>query len=247
MRARRVDVVHMFDVDFEVELRDEDMHALEKLSAKKPSPLSKLLKTSYDWLFYRNKDDEPWLPGTRRFDLTGHTGTTDQASLLVARDFGVAVLSVWRPAVEHSEDLTGVKFARDMDRHVLGAVSRAGLRGVRGDRDYPFVGVWADEDLPTLMSDGRAAELGCILTGNMEKSEESVLRHLIQSGNLSTRSYERLFVRWTDALGVYGPQSDENEYLLTLFRGIQVFEACILADTLLRSSTGRTQALFGTV
>jgi len=238
----------MFDVDFAVdELHDEHLRALEKLSAKKPSRLNELLKTSYDWLFYRDADNEPWLPGTRRFDLTGHTGAADQASLLAARDFGVAVLSVWCPNVEHGEDLTGVKFASDVDdERVLHAVSRAGL-GVAGSRQYPFVGVWAEEDLSTLVSDERAAELGRILTGNLEKSEESVLRHLIQSGNLSTRSYERLFVRWTDALGVYGPQSNEEEYLLTLFRGVQVFEACILTDTLLRSSTGRTRTLFGTV
>jgi len=164
----------------------------------------------------------------------------------VARDFGVGVLSVWRPSVEHGEDLTNVKFAPSVGGGVLDAISRAGL-GIVGSREYPFAGVWSEEDLPNLMSDGRATELGRILTGNMERTEESVLRHLIQSGNLSTRSYERLFLRWTDGLGVYGPQSGEDEYLLTLFRAVQLFEACILADTLLRSSAGRTRVLFRTI
>jgi hypothetical protein len=114
------------------------------------------------------------------------------------------------------------------------------------ERVYTFVSLVVDVDAADLSRFclENAEELGRIFTGGYESEEPSQLRSYIETGNLSWRSYERLFFRWTDALAVYSRDTADYEHVL--FRAAQVFETCVLTRTILRALKERADGAAST-
>ncbi|MGP0096105.1 MAG: hypothetical protein ACLPHI_03655 [Terriglobales bacterium] len=117
---------------------------------------------------------------------------------------------------------------RELDRLELGIVEN--------DRQYPFIAIRARTgDLDAFCKDN-ATDLGRVFTGNYEDEEPRYLDQYVNAeNNISRRRYERLYVRWTDALAVYSDSVDESEYEKTLFRAVLLFENCIILRRLLWS------------
>jgi hypothetical protein len=98
-----------------------------------------------------------------------------------------------------------------------------------------------DTDVSQYIRDN-AADLGALLPGGMEHEEEDFLKRPILNDNLSRRSYERLYITWTDALAVYSGMGEiaeegqpETIKDLTFFRALQIFETCIITRRILRT------------
>jgi hypothetical protein len=104
------------------------------------------------------------------------------------------------------------------------------------ERHYPFIGIRVNTSDVGKYCTEHAEELGRVFTGNYEMEDKAQLEAYIRE-NLSRREYERLFLRWTEGLGVYGSNIDEKMYEQSLFRAVQIFETCIVARRLLRNTT----------
>ncbi len=129
---------------------------------------------------------------------------------------------------------------RELDRLELGIVEN--------DRQYPFIAIRARTgDLDAFCKDN-ATDLGRVFTGNYEDEEPRYLDQYVNAeNNISRRRYERLYVRWTDALAVYSDSVDESEYEKTLFRAVQLFENCIILRRLLDNADRRVEEISSTL
>ena len=96
------------------------------------------------------------------------------------------------------------------------------------ERFYPFAAIEADTDNIDAIAVTNAEEIGRILTGDLECERAATLRRYIET-DLSLRSYEKLLVRWTEALALYSRMESEKKYEECMFRAVQVFEHCFLA------------------
>jgi hypothetical protein len=111
----------------------------------------------------------------------------------------------------------------------------------RIERYYPFLAIQADTSDLQKFTSLNAEELGRLLTGDLEGERSATLRNYVDD-DLSLRSYEKLFLRWTDALAVYS-QIGEEKYENCIFRAQQVFEHCVLARVSLLALAARADRL----
>jgi hypothetical protein len=110
------------------------------------------------------------------------------------------------------------------------------LRGTLDvERHYPFLSVQLDvADLPGFVLE-HTDEVAAWLTGGYEReSRERRRQEVGPEANLSVRGYEQIFMRWTDALALYGAEAGDD-YEVAKLRAAQLFEHCILARRLFRS------------
>jgi hypothetical protein len=234
----KTDVVTLFDIDFrESRLGAGRLRALERLGGRADAALIDLLGTSFDWIFYCDTERSKVLPGMQRIDVSRLVEGDDAkgACLLVNAEFGVGVLAVWRaydekhrpreiktdlgPGQAGSEWSTLNKLAKHVEIETC-------------ERSYPFVAVTgAPSDLDRFCEEN-AVELGELFTGNLEFERPDLLARYIRDGNISSRDYERLFLRWTDCLAIYSHRERDVDRQLTMFRAVQVYETCILVRRL---------------
>jgi hypothetical protein len=106
------------------------------------------------------------------------------------------------------------------------------------------MGIRYDEpDLQQVLAH-EAIFLGRLFSGGLDHEADATLKNYLLD-NLSIRGYEGLFVRSSDALGVYSssveedPAEDQELYEQTLFRAVQVCELCLLEHRLIRSFKSR--------
>jgi len=103
------------------------------------------------------------------------------------------------------------------------------------ERRYPLTGVRIAERVGDILkSREEQIVLGKWFTGNYEMQTEDSLIREIMDQNLSNRSYELLFIRWTDALAVYD-SSVGSDYETALFRVALIYETTIILRRLLSS------------
>ena len=112
------------------------------------------------------------------------------------------------------------------------------------ERDYPFLAVQLAEKED--FGDCKAETLWGWLTGGYEDETDKKKKAAVANkANLSHRSYEKLFMTWTDALAVYSSEGcNDDHYQLAMCRAAQLFEYCILVRRLFRSEAGRAAKLF---
>lgn len=255
MRAY-VEFVMLFDLDFLADRLNEShlarLEAPQKNGTGGSPEMVRLYEESFDWLFYRSGGG-PCLPGMRRIDIT-HLLRGDSefrrrgASLLVSPEYGVAVASVWA-TVGPMEGASRDELERRVgDVGIISSLSKLGLPVRSVERYYPFISLTVEEaDLGAHISQN-ATELGRILTGGYEHQQEQYLRTAILEGNLSQRDYERLYITWTDAMGVYCRTGvDQEDLNRTFFRGLQLYEACIVVSRLFRVTRLRMDEAYASI
>ena len=128
---------------------------------------------------------------------------------------------------------------------INGTLKQIGIEGiVERERMYPFLAVWVNsEDIAGYVANIKNSErVGRLLTGGNEFEEPAQLRSYVKK-NLSWRSYERLYLRWTDALGLYGANIDPDTREYTIARAVQLYEICVLVRRILRSASSEITEL----
>lgn len=232
LHLRRIDVVSLFDLRF----RRADRIPWPSISADNPeSRIAARLSESFGWNFYGDN-----IEGFQLFDLSRAVPRATGAALRINSQSRIGTFLIWRSYDGQSDPHTLKAQAweeSDADSALLEPV----FRDLRIDRIYPFLALQIDTDEEELdsVADANAEELGRLLTGDLEGERASTLKHYIDA-DLSRRAYEKLFLRWTEALAVYSRQDDEF-YENCMFRAVQIFEHCILAQVSLVSIMERME------
>lgn len=243
MEYQRIDLVSLFDLEFHndrVSMADlgrlRDAHGNQDLEA--------LYLESRNWIFGR----EP-IPTLRRFCFppSAHLAESKGGSILVSPEHGAGVFSVWQTITDGTDPLELKRRTWDSGDPYR-ELEALDLGIVENDREYPFIAIRARTgDLDAFCKDN-ATDLGRVFTGNYEDEELRYLgRYVDAENNVSRRRYERLFVRWTDALAVYSNTVDESEYEKTLLRAVQLFENCIILRRLLDNADRRVEEVSSTL
>ena len=133
------------------------------------------------------------------------------------------------------------------------------------ERIYVFLAVRVDApDLSNYCHDQAPAVASWFTSGYERESPERKLSLVSPDNNISHRSYERLFIRWTDALALYNLDtareayrdkirpgetlpSSQDDYRLARCRAAQLFEHCILARRIFRTDGKQIGALSSTI
>ena len=238
MDIRRADVISLYDLEFKGDvLSSKDRKILQEKSQQ--THMGKRFSSSFSWLFYGEQ-----LPGSERFSLpvTSKEKSQRGACVLVDADNAIGVYSVWNSLRDQADPLALKRNAWELSSSQVEDFNRLGLDLEEVERHYPFVAIQAEaSDLPQFCANN-AEDLGRLFTGDYESEDPSCLKEYI-SGNLSRRSYERLLIRWTEALAVYAGDISEDQYENSLFRAVQVFEACIMVRALFRKISKRADSM----
>jgi hypothetical protein len=226
LKLLRIDVVSIFDLRFD----GADRIPWQLVSADDPhSRLASRLTESFSWVFYGDDID-----GFRLYDLTSAVPGCAGAALRVNPQSRVGAFMIWR-AHDGNADPHKLKSSAWDESGYDSAILDTVFRNLRVDRIYPFLAIQLDTDPDQLDAavQARAEELGRLLTGGLEGERPATLKQYIEA-DLSRRSYEKLFLRWTEALAVYS-RLDKDLYERCMFRAAQLFEHCILAQVSLVS------------
>ena len=262
MPITSIDAIQLFDIDLSKAGKLPDLRTA--LGVKSQSEAYSRCCDSFLWLFEpqvaptdeRPQDGDPTvtylaedvncpfsLPGFDRFSLESdpHEPSDKGGLITVSQGLKVAVVSIWRRYGPEKNPLH-IKhdLPSDIPRHYLEQLSMLFPHIAEGELTYPFVAVRYDStDLQEVLArDGVA--LGRLFSGGLDHEADDTLRAYLKD-NLSIRKYEGLFLRTSDALGVYAsgveetPDRDLLLYENTMFRAVQVCELCLLEHRLARS------------
>jgi hypothetical protein len=243
MAYLRTDVLSLFDLDFQrSRVSNKDLESIQRHNTNEK--LRTLYESSFEWLFYGSS-----LPGLSRFYFPGDKRPTVGSCLTLHPEHGIGVFTVWSTYLHDADPLQRKHSAWDGAEDSLRKIYGLGLDIREIQRHYPFVSVLANTDNLTSFCRENAVELGRLFTGNYEYEDEHRLAKYVDD-NISTRGYERLFVRWTEALAVYADSADDKDkrrYEQTLCRALQVYETCVLVERLLRKLNAETDRIVSTL
>lgn len=234
----RVDIISLFDIDFSGPcISKKDILILDRVQGDNPpTDLIDIYSESFDWLFYRSGEEMPILPGFRRFyfsldrtNLQNCLGGT----ILVSEKLGAGVYSVWQSFSDQEDPLKLKEDSWKVYPDSLEFLHSLGLAIEEVKRHYPFVGITVPDDNVSNYVRKNVAFLGNLFTSGYEKEDMKYLSEYLEE-NISRRVYEGFYVRWTDALAIYSDKIGDKTYFGALGRAVQIFEMCILLDTVLR-------------
>jgi hypothetical protein len=232
-------VVTLYDLDFNL----APGPLLTMLGSLKPdSYLGSLYESSYPWLMYRSRERPMSPPDTERYTFQGGSKPGERpGSILIHPQFGVGVLSQWSEQFDHSVSPLDLKLHREKVGESRSEVlRRLGLfdHTTQLEREYPFLAITIDTDITDMdrYAEKHAEDIGRLFTGGFDHEEPERLREYA-CDNISWRSYERLYLRWTDALGIYRESIDSCTRIRTIARAVQLLEICILVRTILRNAS----------
>ena len=229
----RTDVVSIFDLRFE---HSDSIPWPQITSDVHPSRIASRLSESFGWNFYG--DD---IKGFQLFDLSSAVPGTTGAALRINRQSRVGTFLIWRTFDGRSDPQQLKSDAWEQSGENTSVLDSV-LHGLQIDRIFPFLSIQVDtdpDDLDAVAAD-HAVELGRLLTGDLEGERPATLKQYIEA-DLSRRAYEKLFLRWTEALAVYARLDDPEFYENCMFRAVQIFEHCILAQVSLISLMERME------
>ena len=231
----RADLISIFDLEFPKGTQLPPL-AIDKSRRENSSPIIQRLQASCEWLFY---DDQ--LFDFDLIDLSKKVPKARGAVLRVNRKSRVGTFMIWRIERNISDPDDFKSRTWDQSNDDLDVLSKL-CDEPRIERYYPFLAIQAETSDLQKFTSLHAEELGRLLTGDLEGERSAVLCSYVEE-DLSLRSYEKLFLRWTDALAVYSQQIEEEKYENCVFRALQVFEHCILARVSLLTLSARADHL----
>jgi hypothetical protein len=233
MQLKRISIVSLFDLQFE-RLSHSDLKSLTTLATSEE--LTQAYEASFEWLFYGSS-----LPRCQRFIFRQERDQHSLgSSLLLNPEHQVGVYSIWH-RYEGNNDALKLKRqtweedgSYDQSDKIVGLrlLDNLGLSPKRSERLYSLVSILPDTDDLDAFCTNNAEALGRLFTGGYAFERPHILKGYIED-DLSCRQYEKLFVRWTDALAIYS--SDREDTQTAFCRAVQVFELCILVRSLLRN------------
>jgi hypothetical protein len=261
---------------FAAEGNEEYSESLARYAEYLSGPALRLAQdyeVSEPWLWYRSewlgRGEAPLFSQRRRVFLQGPAGQPEVNGIqvLLLPEHGAGVATVWISDERWTNPWEAKHWLWGKREYWASALSPTGLLAeteLSSERNYIFVSVRVDEaDLTALCRD-QAGTVSSWFTGGYERESVDRVRELVgPDNNFSRRSYERIFMRWTDALALYNldtvrtdfardrlrrgvplphPDSDE-EYRFARCRAAQLFEHCILTRRLFRTDARRIARL----
>ena len=230
-------------------------------------------RQSEPWLWYQSewlgKGEAPLFQQRRRLFLHAAIDDPDTKGLqvLLLPQRGVGVATVWIAKREWLTDPWKAKHSlwgkEDYWRSLLAPTGLLDDTELSSERKYVFVAIRVDTTNLTDFCHDELAKVTSWFTGSYEHESPERQNELIgPDSNLSRRSYERLFMRSTDALALYNldvvqtesardrlrrgvrlhPDLDQN-YRLARCRAAQLFEHCIITRRILRTDNRRISRL----
>jgi len=239
MELLRTDIISLHDLEF----RGASLEAaeIERLrSASADTLLDTRLRESCNWLF-----DGQVLPGFERFSFPENESNKG-SSLLLSSTEGIGVLSVWQSFPGNRDPLELKNEMWESSGPHLAPLANIGLEVEESDRYYPFIAVRSNASDLDDFCKNHAEEIGRLFTGGYDYEDSRYLKQYIEN-NISRRSYERLYIRWTEALAIYDRNVDTDNYENTVFRAVQLFETCIVIRRLLRTLNRSIDAIYPSV
>ena len=199
------------------------------------------------WLFYGHRFTDEHRRSQRLEAVYGRAPEgLDGVRLAVAPSLGLGVLTTWRslPQVD-SFDAALVAKREAADHHHQRELRRLveswGLRWATVGRITSLLVVQVDSDDLSQVVATHAAEVGALLTGNMEDERPDLLAAHATDTNISGRRYERVYLRWTDALAVYDRTTDEAS--VASMRIARLVETGLLMRRLLSEAAFETETI----
>jgi hypothetical protein len=227
----RTDIVSLLDLRFKGAPQISRLPFDPSKAANRSSILDRL-DESFSWLFYGKQ-----LRDFELIDISPAFANAAGAALRINRRLGIGTYMVWR-TYYGDDDVRALKAAAwNRTEEDLRPVYPV-LKELSVERFYPFVAVQVDSDDIERFATSNAEEIGQILTGDLEGERPATLRTYIET-DLSLRSYEKLLVRWTEALALYSRMDSDKKYEECMFRAVQVFENCVLARVSLLALAGQ--------
>lgn len=221
MKLIRTDIISLLDLRFKGTPQFSRLPFDPSKTANRSSILDRL-NESFSWLFY-----EKQLRDFELIDISPAFANAAGAVLRINRRLQIGTYMVWRTYYGDS-DVRALKAAawNRTEEDLRPVYPVFGELSV--ERFYPFVAVQVDSNDIEGFACSNAEEIGQILTGDLEGERPATLSTYIKT-DLSLRSYEKLLVRWTEALVLYSRMNSDQKYEECLFRAVQVFENCVLA------------------
>ena len=122
------------------------------------------------------------------------------AALRINRHLGIGTYILWRTYYGDSDPHALKAAAWQKPKKTL-AQSEPFFEELHVERFYPFVSMEVGSDNIDAFAAANAEEIGRILTGDLEGERSATLRRYVET-DLSLRPYEKLLVRWTEALAL---------------------------------------------
>jgi hypothetical protein len=221
-------------------------------ASERTQNLAKNYAASTGWLWYVHGEvapyEAPLFHERRRLCIgASHEDVNAAAdlSVLILPRRGVGVATAWVQGT--SEDPWQRKdelWQEHEARWNLFTATGVPLRGTLDvERHYPFLSVQLEVgDLDEFVLQHTDQVSSWLTGGYARESKERRESEVGPESNLSTRSYERIFMRWTDALALYDKHAG-SDYEIAKLRAAQLFEYCILARRLFRGEARRIAEL----
>jgi hypothetical protein len=248
--VKKIEIFSLMDVDLQSgRLGPKRLDKIAGLSDD-DCPLLERYRNSFHWVFSWKGDIDNALNGTRRLGLTSiakQHGFVD-ASFLIAEEFGVGVLCL-QHTTDSVQNLDQALERKDSTNsecwdNAPAILQKLGFNTCEFDRQYPIVGI--ELSVPSikdfLNSEENKLKIARLFTGNYEfESNADLLKH-IENEDLSHRSYERLHLRWTDALAVYD-EGVGDDFETAFMRCVLLYETCVLMRRILLTGIDKMDSL----
>ena len=168
--------------------------------------------------------------------------------------FGLGVVTFWKTLIADSAagevDALGAKLhadTRENQYQYHEALREWGFSQARVGRITTVLAVQVDTDnLDGFVSANANAEnIGRLFTGDKELERSSKLAAYATDADVSERRFERIYVRWTDALAVYDTTTDLMDPAST--RVVRLVETGILMRRLLRETAFEAEKVMSSI
>ena len=207
-----------------------------------------MLDDGSSWIFYGGdyRDERARVqlatPASARLTDPRGGGQFD-ARLLFLRDDQSAttqrtypgVATFWLSADVRDENPLNLKHSAEEDqRRLRNMVEALGCRWDDVGRIFVFVASQVDSNDLAVFVNQNAMDVATLFTGGLEdETDECLLEHLNE--NVSTRRYERFYLRWTDGLALYdNTERGRDDRELATMRALRIVETGLLMRRLLR-------------
>lgn len=169
---------------------------------------------------------------------TGTGGTR----LVVQPSLGIGVLTFWTSSRSDGSGIDALeakRHAADNQPELARSLEWWGLDWSHVGRITTVLEVQVDtEDLDETVA-AHAVEIGCLFTGNLEDERHELLAAYAMNDDISGRRFERIYVRWSDALAVHDRTT--TQAAPAAMRLARLVETGILMRRLLREAAFETE------
>jgi len=275
MRVLKAHLFVMLDVTAGSPLQPVDKEILRRLKSNSGPPreaFEKLMDDGSNWLFYGKGytdergshqrvevlygEDMRWpVPKDTRpsgLQVKAAGNSLGRTRICLHPHLGLGVVTFWKTIVAGGAageaDALGAKLHAGENQYRLReALKEWGFPNARVGRITTVLTVQVDTDNldDFVSSNSNAEDIGRLFTGDRELERSSKLAAYATDADISGRRFERIYVRWTDALAVYDTTTDLMDP--ASMRVVRLVETGILMRRLLRETAFEAEEVMSSI